>query len=185
MKIITFVMAVTLATTAVPVFAQVDYDSVRRVQDFVEELTQDTSSRWSIHEEEDAFTRETRRYVTGFGEQGLLFIVASCDAVSVLFRSSGTFAHGTFESIWDDGGIVEYQFDDRDSLLVSDDTDLLRRLVEHDELRVRVRAYPETVVSDEFDFQNARIPGDSELGTSATEVPHVRDLFSEIGCAFE
>ena len=113
-----------------------------------------------------------------------MFIVASCDSLSVLFRNStAVFAHGTIESIWDDGDIVEHQFDDRDSMLVNGETDWLRLLTGHDALRVRVTAYPESVASDEFDLQAARMPREGDV--SARDVEHVRVLFSEIGCAFE
>ena len=109
-----------------------------------------------------------------------MFIVASCDSLSVVFRNSGTrFANGTIESIWDDGDIVEHQFDDRDSMLVGGGTDWLRLLTEHDALRVRVTASSGAVGSDEFDLQNATLPD----GTGQKH--HIRILFDEIGCAFE
>ncbi len=64
--------------------------------------------------------------------------------MSVLFRDSSVlFANGKIESIWDDGDIVAHEFDDRDSMLVSDGTDWLRLLTGHDALRVRVTAYPD------------------------------------------
>ena len=44
-------------------------------------------------------------------------------------------------------------------MLVNVGTDWLRRLAAHDAPRVRVTAYPESVASDEFNLQNARIPG--------------------------
>ena len=183
-KIRTLVVTAMLAAVASPGFAQVDYDRMRNVRAVVEELIDDTSSRWSIHDEEDSFTRETRRYVTGFGERGLLFIVANSESIAVLFRDDGTiFDTGKIASIWDDGDIVEHEFDDRDSILVSDGTDWLRLLTGHDALRVRVTAYPESVASDEFDLQAARMPREGDV--SAFDVEHVRLLFSEIGCALE
>jgi len=185
MKIRTLVITAMLATVASPGFAQVNYDSMRSVRDLVEEFSGGVAGfSWSIRDEEDSFTRETRRYVTGWGGQGLLFIVASCDSLSVLFRNRTTiFGSGKIESIWDNGDIVEHQFDDRDSMLVDGGTDWLRLLTGHDELRVRVTAYPESVASDEFDLQAARMPKKGDV--SAYDVGHVRELFSEIGCAFE
>ena len=190
MKLTTFVMTATLAVVAGPAFAQVDYDHIRGVQDIVERLFAGAASirpgatprKWSIHDEEDTFIRETRRYVVGHGKQGVLFIVVNCESVVVLFRDDSTvFGSGKVESIWDDGGIVEHQFDDRDSMLVNVGTDWLSLLTAHDALRVRLRGFPEAVASDEFNLQEARIPGLS----GGREVPHVRELFSEIGCAFE
>ena len=173
-----FVIAAMLVTSTA--FAQVDYDSIRNVQDLVERLsTGGVAARyWSIHEEEDAFTRETRRYVVGDGKQGVLFIVATCDAVSLLFRNSAeVFTNGQIESIWDNGEIVEFQFDDRDSMLVTDGADWPRRLATHSELRVRVTAFPQSLASDEFDLTDARETIQQKVGT-------VGDLFDEIGCEF-
>ena len=179
-KITTLVMTAMLATVVSPGFAQVDYDQMRDVQALVERFSEDTSSDWGIHDEEDSFTRTTRRYVVGGGGEGLLFIVANCGSLSVLFRNSTEiFGNGKIQSIWDDGDIVEHQFDDRDSMLVSVGTDWLRLLTGHDALRVRVTAYPESVASDEFDLQKARLPD----GTG--QLHHLRALFSEIGCALE
>ncbi len=66
-KITTLVMTAMLATVVSPGFAQVDYDRMRDVQALVERFSEDTSSDWSIHDEEDSFTRTTRRYVVGWG----------------------------------------------------------------------------------------------------------------------
>jgi hypothetical protein len=186
----TLVMIAMLATVASPAFAQVNYDHIRRVQGFMEKLAGgDLENTWSIHDEEDSFTRETRRYVMGFGERGILFIVANCESIAVLFRDDGLlFDAGKIESIWDDGNIVEHEFDDRDSILASNGTDWLRLLTGHDSLRVRVRAYPASVASDEFDLQAIRWPPalrPMEGDITASNVDHVRLLFSEIGCALE
>lgn len=184
-KIRTLVMTAMLATVASPAFAQVDYDHMRGVRDILERITGGNAGHtWATDDVEDSFTRETRRYVTGFGERGLLFIVANCESIAVLFRDDGTiFGTGKIESIWDDGDIVEHKFDDRDSILVSDGTDWLGLLTGHDALRVRVTAYPESVASDEFDLQAARMPREGDV--SAFDVEHVRLLFSKIGCALE
>ena len=179
-KIVTLVITIMLATTAGTAFAQVDYDSIRRAQDLFESLISrddmPRARRWSIRDEADTFTRETHRFVLGIGKQGLLFIVANCESAAVLLRNSaGVFANGRVESIWDDGGIVEHQFDDRDSVLFTGEIDWLRRLVAHNALRVRVTAYPESYASDDFNLTE---------GGSVRQEKHVRELFREIGCAF-
>jgi hypothetical protein len=180
-KITTLVMTVMLAAVATPGFAQVDYDGLRSVQELIVKFSGGSrDSQFSIHDEEDLFTRTTRRYVVGWGGQNLLFMVASCESLSVLFATSAvSFGSGKIESIWDDGDIVEHQFTDRTWMLVEGETDWLRRLTAHDALRVRVTANRGSLASDEFDLQNAT------LGDSTGQTHHVRILFDEIGCAFE
>ena len=119
-------------------FAQVNYDEIRRDRDSQEKslagliVNLDVDIRlsdWFIHEQEDTFIRETRRYVVGHGEQGALFIVASCDFAAILFRNSlEIFDDGQVESIWDNGDIAEFQFENNDSRLVTTEADWLRRL---------------------------------------------------------
>ena len=111
--------------------AQVNYDRLRGVRELVLKFTKGAGPgyTWTDHQVEDDFTRETRQYVEGWGEREVLFLVASCDAVSILFTNKGSvFESGLVEAIWDDGGIVEYEAQDFDSRLVLTDPDWMERV---------------------------------------------------------
>ena len=182
MKVIKFVLTAIFISMTSFVLAQSEYDHLRGIHNLVEEQIGRHDDRWTIHEETDFFTGNTNRYVVGYGKQGALFIVASCDAISVVFRSpSRFFSNSAIDSIWDNGDIVEYQFDNRNSILVSNNPSLLRKLTKYDTLRLRVSAGPSSFVFDEFNLKNARI----SVSEDEQDLPHVRDLFRTIGCALK
>ena len=163
--------------------AQVDYDGLRGVRELLLRWTEGAPGyTWIDHQEEDDFTRETRQYVEGWGESGVLFLVSSCDAVSILFANQGAvFEGGLVEAIWDEGGIVEYEAQDLDNRLVLTDQDWLERVRTHSELRIRVSVFQNSIASDTFDLTSARLS--SRNGSDgAVDVDHVREVFSAIGC---
>ena len=72
--------------------AQVDYESMRRVREMIREMAVGGTSglpTWRDHQVHDDFTRETRQYVQGWGEREVLFMVATCDAGSILLANRG------------------------------------------------------------------------------------------------
>ena len=164
--------------------AQVDYDSVRRTREILVELIGGRPPfTWIDRQVEDSFTRETRQYVEGWGEQEVLFLVASCDAVSIVFGNRGpVFENGLVEAIWDDGGIMQYEAQDFDSRLVIADPDWMRRLRTHRELRIRVRVFQNSLASDVFDLTSARLSANLSESDSAVDVENVGELFRAVGC---
>ncbi len=164
--------------------AQVNYDGLRRVRELVLRFTKSAPGyTWIDHQVEDDFTRETRQYVEGWGESEVLFLVVSCDAVSILFANKGSvFEGGLVEAIWDDGGIVEYEAQDFNSRLVLTDPDWMERVRTHSELRIRVRVFQNAIASDTFDLTSARLSARLNGSDNVVDVDHVHEVFSAIGC---
>ena len=115
----------------------------------------------------------------------MLFVVATCDAVSILSTTRRTvFEGGLVEAIWDDGGIMQYEAQDLDldSILVVADPDWMERMRTHKELRIRVRVFRRSVASDTFDLTSARLPAGLNGSDSPMDVGHVREVFGAVGC---
>ena len=178
------VLLVLGAVLAVPrsANAQLDYDGLRDVRAMVSGWGA-ANYTWIDHQEEDTFTRETNNYVQGWGETGVLFVVASCDSVSILFVDRGVvFADGTVEAIWDSGPITTYSARDLDYALVIEGSEWIERLRTSNEVRIRVRAVSNRIASDAFDLTAARLSSPLSGTDSAVDVAHVREVFDAIVC---
>ena len=180
---IAFVVA--LLAVGTPASAQVDYDGIRGIRETFAIFQVDPADipTWIDHQEEDNFTRETRNYVVGWGADAVLFMVASCDAVSIALGNRGNiFESGTVDTIWDDGEIDTFEGEDRNQTLVITDPEWRRRMLTHDELRIRVRLFQNIVASDAFALNSARLSTEVSPNGEATDMPHLRDVLSAIGC---
>ena len=120
-------------------------------------------AQWNYRERVDDFSDEVRKYAFVNGDKVRLMV--ACGGVSGYMLSislvgDGIFDGGEIEVRWDNGEVEKHFLEDEDTILYADDfgwlddqrlsfaSVLVTKLMLYSELRLRVRSWPDTRVTD-------------------------------------